>query len=451
MTLLKDVTKIIKEFESDLLEKDFFLKKLTSLDLFAFEESLYDYITELYNNLSMVILKDYTESDNFLEQAKYFSQAKGLGKLEKRATKIKIRTGSEIEVNNYYLRNAPSFYKGVRHTFHAMFKTIEKSSPMYYSAVSMTSVICPSFDVASQILNLQNVKTDKNNVRKISIKVGEKCLSNRVGIQFKKGETLSGKNVVVSIDGGRSRIRENREELNSKGTHNLFDTNWREPKLFIIHIIDPKTGKQSKEEIPIYDCTFGTEEIFELLSKYLKKLDIQKASKVQFIADGAIWIWDRAKQMLLDIGVKEQNIIETLDYYHGSEHLSELVKSLPKKISEKQRKEVYIGLKDLLWNGKINEIITTIEGLIKRKNKTIKREFNYFKKHEKRCNYAFFKEIKMLCGSGIIESGIRRIINLRFKSPSSFWYKKNLEALIFLRATLLSKRWNYMILNLSKI
>ncbi len=451
MTLLKEVTKVMKEFETNLLKTNFFLNDLEKLDLYVFEESLFSSITEFYDNITKVILKSYTESNHFLEQAKSFSQNKSLGKLEKRATKIKIKTGSKIEINNYYLREVPSFYKGVRHTFHAMFKTIEKTTPMYYSAIAMTSVICPSFDVASQILNLQNIKTNNNNVRKISIKIGEKCLANRVGIQLKKGETLTGKNVVVSIDGGRSRIRENKKELNSKGTHNLFNTNWREPKLFVIHIIDPKTGKQSKEEIPIYDCTFGTEESFELLSKYLKKLCIQKANKVQFIADGAIWIWDRAKNMLLDLGVKEQNIIETLDYYHGSEHLSELIKSLPKKISSKQRKNIYLELKDLLWNGKIDKIITTVEDLIKRKNKTIKREFNYFKKHKKRCNYVFFKEIKMLCGSGIIESGIRRIINLRFKSPSSFWYKKNLEALIFLRATLLSKRWSYMILNLSKI
>ena len=112
---------------------------------------------------------------------------------------------------------------------------------------------------------------------------------------------------------------------------------------------------------------------------------------------------------------------------------------------------LFLELKDLLWNGKINEIKPAIKKIIKYTNKAIRRELKYFKKHINRCNYALFKEKKLLCGSGIIESGIRRIINLRFKCPSSFWNKNNLEALIFLRSTLLSKRWKFMISNLSKI
>lgn len=450
MTFQELCTNVVNQFNNELLNSNYFFNKLESSDLLMFENSLWELITKLYNDLSESILQEYTESPAYKEQAESFSRKKTIGGLRKRDTTIQIRTGKEIQISNYYAYKVPSFYKGPRHTFHAIFGTMLKSSPVYYSTVSMTSVICPSFDVASEILQFQNIETDYNRVRNISIKLGKECLKNRVGIQLKPDETLEGKNVVLSIDGGRSRIRENKDELNKLGTHHLFDTAWREPKLFVIHIIDNKTGKQSKQELPLYDCTFGTEETFKLLSEYLEKMEIKKAKNVQFIADGAIWIWDRAKKMLLNLGVNEDIIVETLDFYHGTEHLSEIIKNLPKRISPEERKLLYLKLKDLLWNGKISDIKSTVQKMIKRTNKNIRKELKYFKKHSNRCNYAVFRESKLLCGSGIIESGIRRIINLRFKCPSSFWKIENLEALIFLRATLLSKRWNYMISNIAK-
>jgi hypothetical protein len=52
-----------------------------------------------------------------------------------------------------------------------------------------------------------------------------------------------------------------------------------------------------------------------------------------------------------------------------------------------------------------------------------------------------------MCGSGIIESGIRRVINLRFKNSSAFWKQENVECLYFLRGILLSFRWKILMKN----
>lgn len=50
----------------------------------------------------------------------------------------------------------------------------------------------------------------------------------------------------------------------------------------------------------------------------------------------------------------------------------------------------------------------------------------YFKKHHDRMQYRKFRYKKLLCGSGLVESAIWRIVNLRFKSASSFWDEANL-------------------------
>jgi len=65
--------------------------------------------------------------------------------------------------------------------------------------------------------------------------------------------------------------------------------------------------------------------------------------------------------------------------------------------------------------------------------------------------YHQLRQNKLPCGSGIVESAIRRVINLRFKSASTFWKHENVEKLIFLRAIFLAGRWNIMINNLIKL
>ncbi len=61
------------------------------------------------------------------------------------------------------------------------------------------------------------------------------------------------------------------------------------------------------------------------------------------------------------------------------------------------------------------------------KDEGLKKWRNYFKKNEKRMKYEHFKELKIPCGSGCVESGIRRVINLRLKAPGTFWKKKMAE------------------------
>ncbi len=93
-------------------------------------------------------------------------------------------------------------------------------------------------------------------------------------------------------------------EKNKSGTHHKFETPWKEPKLFVITVIDQE-GKIERTELPIYDATFGEAGLFKLLREYLKVLNIKDVAEVQVIADGALWIWNNAKKMLLELGVRD--------------------------------------------------------------------------------------------------------------------------------------------------
>ena len=260
-----------------------------------------------------------------------------------------------------------------------------------------------------------------------------------------KEDDLKDKRVIISTDGGRIRTRQYSEVQNAKGTHYKFQTPWREPKLFVISIID-ENGKIDRKELPIYDATFTEESLFNLLGEYLKVLNVRQVKEIQFIADGALWIWNNAKKFLMDLGVSADRIVETLDYFHAVEHLKKLTELLPNHKKDLKNgtppDSLFQELKTLLWEGKVSTIIEKIEGQLKRMSKKIKTEIIYFQKNSHRMDYPKFRENKWLTGSGIIESGVRRMINLRFKSPSCFWKIENLDGLIFLRCALLSGRWN---------
>ncbi len=70
---------------------------------------------------------------------------------------------------------------------------------------------------------------------------------------------------------------------------------------------------------------------------------------------------------------------------------------------------------------------------------------NYFMKNFKRMQYAAFCLLNLPTGSGCVESAIRRVINLRLKSPGIFWKRETAEMMRFLRSTLLCGRWDNML------
>lgn len=378
----------------------------------------------------------------FLAQQRNMASQKGLKKLELRTASIQLRTGTKVKLPSLYSKSAPESHCESRHLTHLYWGVVGDAGPMYSSITSLLSVICPSFSVSQSIMNQLGVKSDCSRVRDVSLDFAAQCLSKRSSIQLDQSESLAGKRVVIAIDGGRTRTRSYTDECTAAGNRK-FDTNWREPKMFVITSID-EAGKREKDCLPIYDSTFGDDEMMDLLSQYLDNLDIDQAAAIQVVADGAPWIWNRVTAMLTALGVENDRIIETLDFYHASEHLHELKEYLPKE----SNKGVFEKMKNHLWSGNIASLGRLLVKSIPDLDLDDFGPFAYFRKNKERIDYQWLRMHAWPCGSGVVESGIRRIINLRFKSPSSFWYPENVEKLILLRAIVLSGRWNIMLNNL---
>ncbi len=163
--------------------------------------------------------------------------------------------------------------------------------------------------------------------------------------------------MVISVDGGRSRTRSYDGNYNDSGNA-TYQTAWCEPKLFVIDVLD-EHGQPQRHELPFYGRRFAEADVLALLERYLKRLHIAKAKQVQIIADGAPWIWNNVKQVLLSLEVPPGRIVEMLDYYHASGYIHSLVEQMPKRVGKKQRQAYSQKFKDWLWDGNARQIAET--------------------------------------------------------------------------------------------
>lgn len=430
---------------SNLLDIHLFSKIMTLLslaksgDMKGFEECLRELMNTFTTKAAEVILTASAEAAE--PELRRNASASGFGKLVKRVFTFRIFTGQLVSVPSLYARKVSRGYTGRRHLLAHYWCIHKGTSPVYFSNVCALSVMCPSFDVAQQMLDLQGIKYDGESIRRLVLHISSFCKDKQAEFTLMPGETLKGKRVIISLDGGRTRCRQPTGSPNKAGNE-TFTTNWCEPKMFVVAIID-EHGKMDKKSFPIYGTMFDIDDIYELLGSHLNGLDIANAAQVQIAGDGAVWLWNRTKSLLLALGVAEDKIIETLDYYHAMQHVHDLMKKVPE---EKLQKGKFLkSVKDLLWNGKISQMVSKFKRAVSSTITDVKTELNYFIKNKDRMQYADFQANRLAVGSGIIESGIRRVINLRFKNTSSFWQQSNVEGLFFLRGIMLSGRWDNMI------
>src|SRR5215471_18003237 len=102
-------------------------------------------------------------------------------------------------------------------------------------------------------------------------------------------------------------------------------------------------------------------------------------------------------------------------------------------IQEPQRQQRWFkNMRNLLKQGEVSKIIAALQDLDQSQDtdEVIRTTIQYFQTHEARMQYHTFRAEGLPIGSGSIESGVRRIVNLRLKGASLFWLPENAEELM---------------------
>ncbi len=322
----------------------------------------------------------------------------------------------------------------------------EGYTPLVASEVSMMPVILGSFKEAQKILKERGIKLSVNTIRNIAYRYSKRARLTQMAEAYDFPETVAGRRIAITIDGGKLRLRVNKPGPKTKKGRTRYHARWAEPRLFVIYEIGNE-GRMNPKFAPFIDGNIDDlETLFDLLEHYLKKLNITEADQVVFLADGAHWIWNRTQKLIEKLGLDKDKVHQVLDFFHAVEHLGEVAK-LRKSWSEKERKRWITRHRHLLLEGKADKVIQDIETLCHgRYSSNIRTHLEYFAKNHKhgRLRYADMKEMNLPMGSGAVESAIRRVINLRMKGPSIFWLEESVDAMIHLRSYYKAGRWELL-------
>ena len=303
----------------------------------------------------------------------------------------------------------------------------DEISPLLRCAISQVAIQLPSFEQARQLVGWLGLGFPASRIRHISknfCQVGLQHRAEKVS-QLRAGKcsqkrSLAGMRVVISVDGGRIRIRVpiTRGRRRKSGRRG-YRTEWKEPKLLVIYVLDEKGRKVSQTNMPfVCDGTLeGKDYFLEILRLHLQQSGINEASEIVLVGDGAPWIWNNVPPLLVELSGRQ--VTQILDYYHACQQLYQAAGALfapcsAKAWADKWKKKLKQGHRQAL----LNEMSTKISQGEVIDLKVAQTKFNYFLTHSQhgRLDYKIFKVLNLPIGSGVIESLIRQVVNLRLKS-----------------------------------
>jgi len=255
---------------------------------------------------------------------------------------------------------------------------------------------------------------------------------------------IQGRKLVVSVDGGRLRIRENKKGPKTENGRSRYKTDWREPKLLCIYFMD-ENGNVDRTIPPVLDGTMSpVDEIFKMLCNYLSLLPMDERTEVQYISDGAECLWKRVHLVKKVVEGKGARFHCLLDYYHMKGYLHKMAESA-KDWTKKKRTQWIRKMTKFLFDEDNASFEREVKLLQKnsRKGSGLRTAGNYLLKHSRggHMNYAEAKRKKLPIGSGVIESTIRRVVNLRLKGASVYWKEDTAQDMLLLRCLYKANRW----------
>ncbi|HEX8815544.1 MAG TPA: ISKra4 family transposase [Terriglobales bacterium] len=150
------------------------------------------------------------------------------------------------------------------------------------------------------------------------------------------------------------------------------------------------------------------------------------------LGDGALWIWNIADDQF-------PGATQIVDRYHAKAYLSDLGKALygptaPRAAPWAARR------KEELDTGKFPALLNAIRRQVPRSD-LARRCLHYFKTNRERMRYPEFHTQGLCTSSGVVEAGCKVVIGTRLKRAGMHWTKQGSNAIIALRCSKLSGRF----------
>ena len=301
-----------------------------------------------------------------------------------------------------------------------------------------------SFKESSQMIeNLSTLHVTAKQIERASEKLGEE-ISDNEKIIVKDGTPCS-KTMYLGIDGTGCPVRKEETE-GRKGKQPDGSAKTREVKLAVTFSADSrdKNGTPVRDKGSVtYSAAIesaSTGDLDENLSDFAARVEresqrrgFDKADRQVILGDGAKWIWNIA-------GESFPKAIQIIDLYHAKGTVSRVAKEIFGTKSDFGKvwgKE----LRNDLEAGRIDTILEKLKPYTE-DFKEAESCRKYLINNRERLNYPYFREMGLSTSSGIVESGCRHVIGARVKQSGMHWTVQGANAIIALRCSKLSGRFD---------
>ena len=164
---------------------------------------------------------------------------------------------------------------------------------------------------------------------------------------------------------------------------------------------------------------------------------IEKAHQVVSVNDGALWIW-------VIVAMCYVPCIQIIDWWHAVQKLW-LIAGLLFGEGNTLGRAWVARHKAFLWAGDLRPLYHYVRTCYPHGTPWpdgLAQALGYFFHNRHRMHYAHFRRCGYPVGSGSVESACKVVVQARLKQAGMLWSRPGAQAILALRSTILSDRWN---------
>src|SRR6266568_2337215 len=136
-----------------------------------------------------------------------------------------------------------------------------------------------SLQEAQDVLAARGVELDTKTVRTIAYRYAARARLEQQVNNAAFEDSVAGRRVVISSDGGRMRLRESKRGPKTTKGRRRYTGAWREPKGLIVYVVDAGWEREASFSLLIDDGLKGPDAEFGLLRRYLQRVAITQADQ----------------------------------------------------------------------------------------------------------------------------------------------------------------------------
>jgi hypothetical protein len=169
-----------------------------------------------------------------------------------------------------------------------------------------------------------------------------------------------------------------------------------------------------------------------------RRLGLTEPGALNVLGDGADWVWNLS-------GLHFPGASETLDIYHGAEHVAEAARRVFGEGTGAAQAQTERGRTRLLEDGYpgLLEWVGEVSGHIPAggDGAALGALLNYFAGHRDRLSYALRLRRGQAIGSGLVEGSIKQLLNRRLKQTGARWKRGHVGPFVELGALANGPEW----------